>query len=101
MKDLITAMASIFLMTIFVLQFAGNQMTHVRVFQSGLAVESFLDLVKADGSADASDVHSLQQSLAEICGCSPGEISVETDIGGSMIPYAVSFPLQNLIVMGS
>ncbi len=101
MKDLITTIASIFMLTIFILQFAGNQMTHVRVFRSGLAVESFRDAVKSDGDADAADVQHLRQSLAEICGCSTEEIAAEAKKSGQLVHYEVSFPLQNLIVMGS
>ncbi|MBR4410691.1 MAG: hypothetical protein IKV72_01125 [Firmicutes bacterium] len=101
MKDLITTIASFFLLTIFILQFAGNQVTHVRIFQSGLAVESFREKVKTDGVAAASNIQWLQQSLAEICGCAPEEIVVCVQDGSEILPYEVSFPLQNLIVMGS
>ena len=101
MKDLITTIASFFLLTIFILQFAGNQVTHVRVFQSGLAVESFRETVKTAGLADSSNIQQLQQSLAEICGCAPEEVFVSVQNGSEILPYEVSFPLQNLIVMGS
>lgn len=101
MKDLITAMASIFLLSVFILQFAGNQAMHVRVFQSGLAVETFRDEIRSDGQSVQAAVKNLQQSLAEICGCSPEEIAAETGESEDMIYYEVSFPLQNLIVMGS
>ena len=100
MKDLITAVASILLLMIFVLQFAGNQVTHLRVFQSGLAVESFRDMLKAEGTASAVNKEHLQQELADICGCSPENISVMTREDGEGISYEISFPLQNLIVMG-
>ena len=101
MKDLITTMASFFLLAIFILQFAGNQVTHIRVFQSGLAVESFRETVKTDGSAAASNIQRLQQSLAEICGCTPEDVSVCVQNDSEIIPYEVCFPLQNLIIMGS
>ena len=101
MKDLITTIASFFLLTIFILQFAGNQVTHVRIFQSGLAVESFRETVKTDGAAAASNIQRLQQSLAEICGCTPEDVSVCVQNDSEIIPYEVSFPLRNLIVMGS
>ena len=101
MKDLITTIASFFLLTIFILQFAGNQVTHVRIFQSGLAVESFRETVKTDGFAAEPNIQRLQQSLAEICGCTPEEISVSVQNGREILPYEVSFPLRNLIVLGS
>ena len=107
MKDLITAVASVLLLMIFVLQFAGNQVTHVRVFQSGLAVESFRDALREDGKATEASIGHLRQELARLCGCSPEEISVEVQdsggqqTGGREISYEVSFPLENLIVMGS
>ena len=43
MKDLITAVASLMLLLIFVLQFAGNQNLHTRMFRADMAIENFRD----------------------------------------------------------
>ena len=108
MKDLITTAASILLLMIFVLQFAGNQVTHIRVFQSGLAVESFREELKAEGFPAAASIKQLKNALASICGCGTDEISVDISEGEAwqtagrrVISYEVGFPLQNLIVLGS
>ena len=106
MKDLITTVASVLILMIFVLQSAGNQVTHFRVFQSGLAVETFQDVLKEEGQASEASIGRLRQELARLCGCSPEEISVDVQESGGQqtgrreISYEVSFPLENLIVMG-
>ena len=108
MKDLITAVASILLLMIFILQFAGNQVTHARMFQSDMVIETFLDTMKAEGGISGSNERLIKERLAEICGCSEGEIRIEgrkvgTALGnkGTLMEYSVSFPLKNLIVLGS
>ena len=108
MKDLITAVASILILMIFILQFAGNQVTHARIFQSEMAVETFLDVMKAEGGITNSNERCVKERLAEICGCNEEEILIRGQRAGmspgkkgTLLEYSVSFPLKNLIVLGS
>ena len=106
MKDLITAIASILILMIFVMQFAGNQAVQNRIFQAELAVESFRDALKEDGRMSEENYQTVRQYLAEICGCQEGDILVESSgtgspaVRGDSLYYRIQFPLKDLIVMG-
>lgn len=108
MKDLITTIASILLLMIFILQFAGNQVLHTRLFQSDMAVESFRDTMKEQGGISEENRQNLIRELADICGCTAEDITVEghglqgeSAVRGMLLYYRIRFPMQNLIVMGN
>ena len=69
MKDLITAVASLLLLMIFVMQFAVNQGTQHRILQADMAVAVFRDTVKEQGYISRENSAALRGMLAEICGC--------------------------------
>ena len=106
MKDLITAIASILILMIFIMQFAGNQAVQTRIFQADLAVESFRDALKENGGMSEENYQAVRQSLAEICGCQEEDVLVESSgtdtpaARGDCIYYSVQFPLKDMIVMG-
>ena len=104
MKDLITAIASIFLLMIFVMQFAAAQGTHHQMLQADMAVASFRDSLKEEGGVSTGNRNALCRSLAEICRCSEDEILVEEIVRttvperkGKLIYYRVGYPLKHLI----
>lgn len=103
MKDLITAVASLMLLLIFVLQFAGNQNLHTRMFRADMAIENFRDTAGLQGYISDENRSLLSESLAGICGCSPEEILVEAEDSrqpkpeGTLLHYRIGYPLKNLI----
>ena len=108
MKDLMTTVASLLILMIFVLQFSANQATHTRIFQADMAVESFRETLKTEGGMSSDSCRMIKEVLAKICGCGQEEILVECSqeterpaFRGKLIRYRVRFPLKNLIAMGS
>lgn len=103
MKDLITAVASLMLLLIFVLQFAGSQNIHTRMFRADMAIESFRDTAGLQGYVSEENSSLLSDCLARICGCSSAEITVETDGStgpqpeGTLLYYRVVYPLKDLV----
>ena len=103
MKDLITAVASLMLLLIFILQFAGNQNLHTRMFRADMAIENFRDTAGLQGYISDENRNTLLGRLAGICGCSPEEILVEAESGrqpqaeGTLLHYRVGYPLKDLI----
>lgn len=103
MKDLITAVASLMLLLIFVLQFAGSQNIHTRMFRADMAIESFRDTAGLQGYVSEENSSFLSGCLARICGCSSAEITVETDGStgpqpeGTLLHYRVVYPLKDLV----
>ena len=108
MKDLITAVASLLLIMVFVLQFSAGQVLHHRMFSADMAVESFRDTVKTEGYISEYNKARLKMELSRILGCSAGDISVAGGTGseamsnsavteGGLIYYHIAYPLQNLI----
>ena len=104
MKDFITTIASIFLLMIFVMQFAAGQVTSHKILQADMVIASFRDTVKEDGYISSENMEKLRKALMDICGCSEREILIETDSEAENIQkqgichsYRVSYPLKNLI----
>jgi hypothetical protein len=102
-----TTVASLLILMIFVLQFSVNQVTHNRIFQADMAVESFRDALKEEGGLSTVNLSEIKDALTDICGCGPEDILVEcTDSAsipvteGSFIYYRIRFPLRNPVAMG-
>lgn len=98
MKDLITTIASIMLLMIFVLQFVANQITYTRLTAAGNSVRQFEYAAEEAGEITDSAVHFLKEDIAQAMDCMPDEIRVDTvvnEMGNS--EYVVSTPLKNII----
>ncbi len=104
MKDFITTIASVFLLMIFVMQFAAGQVTSHKILQADMVIASFRDNVKEDGYISRENRQKLQSALMDICGCSEGEILIEADSEAAepqkhavLHTYRVCYPLKKLI----
>ncbi|MEG0292276.1 MAG: hypothetical protein RR495_03830 [Anaerovoracaceae bacterium] len=102
MKNLITTMACLTILLIFVLQFTSNQVIHNHLSNVEKEINSFQQIVKKEGYVSISNQLTLQNSIAEILDCSNSEISVSGDkvplSRGSKIKYAISLSLEDLMV---
>lgn len=105
MKNLITTTASLLLLMLFVLQFAGNQMVHNRLFRADMAIDAFRDMAKEQGYVSEENSTILERALIRICDCDPGMISISGTGAmverGGLVYYQVRFPLRNLIAAGA
>ena len=108
MKDLITAVASLLLLMIFVMQFAVNQGTQHRILQADMAVSVFRDTVKEQGYISRENSAALRGMLAEICRCGEEEIIIERNASrevpqkrGTLLYYQIRYPVKSLIAMAA
>lgn len=108
MKDLITAVASLLLLMIFVMQFAVNQGTQHRILQADMAVSVFRDTVKEQGYISRENSAALRGMLAEICRCGEEEIIIERNVSrevpqkrGTLLYYQIRYPVKSLIAMAA
>lgn len=104
MKDLITTVASLFLLMIFVLQFAGNQIVQNQLFRADMAIENFRDSAKEQGCVSSENRELLARTLSRICGCDMDQVQVsgtgDPVERGGLIYYQVEFPVENLVPAG-
>lgn len=93
MKDLITTIAAISIMMIFVLQFAVNQALISRIAASDRAVSDYrLTLQREEGRAG----EALAENISRILGCEKSEVQVTEKEG----TYEVRAPIKNVIACG-
>ena len=101
MKNLITAVASIMLLLVFVLQFAAGMQMHQRLIRADIAIENFRDAIKEEGGVQPLQAERLCTELAKICGIGRKEVQVTGTTGpvprGEEISYSVRFSLHQLI----
>jgi hypothetical protein len=98
MKDLITSIASLMLLMIFVMQFANNQAIYTEIVGVASSVREFRDAAEEEGEITYEDVSELKQSAAYRLGCSPDEIgfsSEETEAGNA--EYDLAVPLKGIV----
>ena len=98
MKDLITSIASLMLLMVFVMQFANNQAIYTEIVGVASSVREFRDAAEEEGEITYEDVSELKQSAALRLGCSPDEIgfsSEETEAGNA--EYDLAVPLKGIV----
>ena len=98
MKDLITSIASLMLLMVFVLQFANNQAIYTEIVGVASSVREFRDAAEEEGEITYEDVSVLKQRAAYLLGCSPDEIgfsSEETEAGNA--EYDLAVPLKGIV----
>lgn len=101
MKNLITGTACMMILLIFLLQFAQNQVLHLRVSAVDQQVNCFKEVIKQEGCISAENEKLLKGELVKILGCNEGEITVRGErkpiFRGGLIHYEVSVPIESII----
>ena len=95
MKDFITAIASLLILMMFLLQFTANQTTYTKIMGAEHSIKEFRLLSEEKGSINGEDILRLKDNISRILCCSPSEISVKvTETGGE---YIVDMPVYGII----
>lgn len=91
MKDMITTVASILILSMFLMQFAANQVTYTKI----AAVESGLNRLYAEGAEEgSSEVKAYIRTLAEILKIDRDDVEMHI---GENHEYEVSVPICGII----
>ncbi|MGN0659962.1 MAG: hypothetical protein ACI4LA_10220 [Emergencia sp.] len=103
MKNLITSMACIMILLVFVLQFTQNQILHNRITAVDQAVNNFREIVKQEGCVSQTNRTHLQEELAGILKCTSSDIRIQGDQAavrrGQLVEYRVEVPVRDIITM--
>lgn len=102
MKQLITGVAVLLLISVFLIQSVANQGTHSDVLYCETQVESFAEQIKQDGYITASNKANLQANISAQVGCEPGQViitgyDVQPLLRGTIIEYTVTYPVSGVI----
>ena len=95
MKDLITAIGSLFIVMMFLMQFTANQITYTRIMGAEHSIKEFRLLSEERGSIKEEDIIRLKERISEILCCSPSEVSVKVAESGG--DYVVTMPVYGII----
>ena len=74
MKDFITAIASVLILMMFVMQFAANQASFTKIMGAEYAIREMRLVSENQGIISSESIAQLKEKLSEILGCGTGEI---------------------------
>lgn len=97
MKDLITTIAAISIMMIFILQFSVNQALISRIAASDRAVNDYKLTLQDKGDKADKAGDDLAENISRILGCEKSEVKVIEKEES----YEVRAPIKNVIACGS
>ncbi|MBQ9960328.1 MAG: hypothetical protein IJP00_00305 [Firmicutes bacterium] len=92
MKDLITTIAAVVLLMIFVMQFANNQMIFSRITAADKAIDNF-QCIAGDNWRQDSKKEELKLLISECLDCDASLVEIEED-GEKM---SISAPVKNVV----
>jgi len=95
MKDLITGLASILLLMMFLLQFVVSQTVYTRIMGAEYAAKQFRINIEESGETEIKEryVWKLKEGAALAAGCDAAEVSVQVTEN----EYEMSVPIRNII----
>jgi len=101
MKNLITTIASVMIMMVFLLQFINNQVLHNKIMNIDRSVNCFKEIAKQEGRLSDIREEELKTMISKYVDCDESEIAVMADDKvrgrGEVINLKVEIPLKNLI----
>lgn len=103
MKDFITTIASIFILMLFVMQFAAEMGNSNRILQADMAVDSFRKMLKTEGYLSKENEEKTKATLAEICDCNARDVYIDRKqekvpaMAGTLIDYEIRCPINSVI----
>lgn len=101
MKNLITSMACIMILLVFVLQFTQNQVLHNRITAVDQAANNFKEIVKQQGCIGEENEKRLKREIAQILSCTVEEVKITGNrkavFRGELIHYRVEVPVTTII----
>ena len=99
MKDLITTMAALTILMVFVMQFAANQVLGSRILASDKVVQNYHNLLLEEKGKAQEYKDSLKHDIALCLGCESSEVKV-TETGQETVKVSIEAPLRQVIACG-
>lgn len=98
MKDLITTMAAMAILMIFLMQFAVNQTLAVKILAADKLVLNCHNAILS-GKQWQEDTSDLKNDIAKCMGCTKEEVLISTEDEGNM-KVSITAPIRNVIACG-
>ena len=90
MKDLITTVAAITILMVFVMQFSANQVIMGRILAADRIVDKYVSVLESQGYTDEHQKDHLTMKLSETINCRKSEVIIRVEGG----VYRVRAPLK-------
>ena len=101
MKNIITGIACFLVLSVFIVQFTSNQVSHSKMLYVETQVNAALEEAKEEGCLTNSIVQNLKEKIAGKVKCNASEIVIlgttKPVLRGEEISYSVSYPLKGVI----
>lgn len=97
MKDLITTIAAITILMVFVMQFSANHVLTGRILASDRIADKYETILKTQGYADESQKNEILDKLSAALGCDRNQVIINEG-GGE---YSIKAPIDNIVACGS
>ena len=105
MKNIITGIACFIVLSVFIVQFTSNQVTHSRMLFVETQVNSAMEEAKEEGCITAEISQNLKETISNKVKCSAADIRItgtENPVRrGEKIEYSVVYPLKGVIGAGN
>ncbi|NLY81967.1 MAG: hypothetical protein GX078_04210 [Clostridiales bacterium] len=102
MKNLITTIASVLILMVYLLQFINNQQIHNTVMNIDREINCIKEISKQEGYLSGESRIELSSRLSDVANCDSGEIVIkgteEKKSRGDLIHIYVKLPIKKLIV---
>lgn len=102
MKDLVTAIGSLFILMVFVMQFSANQSLAAKAVLSDAECRKEVSYLDAKGGSTEEYADGIKMRMAAIWQCDKDDIkvSISRDMDEGKPSYAVSVPVRGFIACG-
>jgi len=101
MKNIITGIACFLVLSVFIVQFTSNQVTHSKMLYVETQVMAALEEAKEEGCITSSISLKLKDSIASKVKCNASDVMVTGTttpvLRGEEISYSISYPLKGVI----
>ena len=105
MKNIITGIACFLVLSVFIVQFTSNQVTHSRMLFVETQVNSAMEEAKEEGCITAEISQNLKEAISNKVKCSAADIRITGTTSpvrrGEKIEYSVIYPLKGVIGAGN
>ena len=101
MKNIITGIACFLILSVFIVQFTSNEVTHSKMLFAENQVNAAMELAKQEGCITAQIANDLKSAIAAKVKCNISEITVTGTnspvLRGEKISFSVTYPLKGVI----
>ena len=101
MKNLITGMACLIILCVFLVQITGYQAAHSKLLYAETVVNTAVESARQAGCFTEKIKDHVRNSISAKLGCEPSEVTIDATpvpvLRGGIITYTITFPLKNVI----